>query len=325
MKVAIISDLHIGQTLYRNTEDGLNKYELLGYEILEKYTDACLNADLVIVCGDIFHTPNPSIMAINAFNKMYDTLSEAGIKVASILGNHDFNMIQAKHGISSVSAVADCVDFYTHIFAYDDVRFYFVPWTFDKEQKEKYEKSIKLDKNSSNVLIAHGTTETYMNKFNSNIQFDISDEFIKQFNFAFIGHVHDYAKYNIGDTQVYSVGSMINYAANKLTTGILWFDTETLKITQQIINTPYTEKITTDDLNTIEIKENNIYKIMYTGDVEKIDNDTYTEIKKKALAVTLELPEEKQEESAEDFESDFMAWLRSNYADKVELFEKMKQ
>lgn len=327
MKVAVISDLHIGQTLYRNTDDGLNKYEAILYDKLDEYVEECKKADVVIICGDVFHVPNPSIIAINKFNEMYNTLVDNCSDVSIILGNHDFNLQQAKHNTSSVSALTDfCIDFNTSSIQYDDVVFHFVPWSFSAEQKKEFEEQVlkNLDKQKYNVLIAHGTTETYMNQFNVNIAFDIPDEFIKHFDLAFIGHVHEFKEYKVGKTKTFSVGSIINPTATKCDTGIIWFDTLTKKITRQHIDTPYTEKITTDDISDIEVK-NNIYKITYTGDVNKIDDEKFNELKKKALAVSLELPNEDIEESDENFESDFMTWLQDNYSDKVDLFKKISE
>ena len=83
MKIAIISDLHLGFRQYGSMDrenDFYNQFHKVCDEI-----NKC-NSDIVIIAGDLFDKPNPSPAAINAYRDGISKLN-ADI-VCSIKGNH---------------------------------------------------------------------------------------------------------------------------------------------------------------------------------------------------------------------------------------------
>lgn len=83
MKIAIISDLHLGFRQYGSLErenDFYSHFEKVCKEISKH------NPNIVIIGGDLFHTPNPTPAAINAYREGIGNLKTDMICV--IKGNH---------------------------------------------------------------------------------------------------------------------------------------------------------------------------------------------------------------------------------------------
>lgn len=95
MKVLICGDVHLGAGYSFGSpekETGINT-RLLDYE--KTLSDIVINAinssiDLFIFLGDIFETRSPSAQQIVVFYKQIKKLSDAGIPVFIIMGNHDY-------------------------------------------------------------------------------------------------------------------------------------------------------------------------------------------------------------------------------------------
>ena len=94
MRFAHLSDLHLGYRAGdKNTpgevnlreEDGYTAYQALITNILES------DVDFVVISGDTFHTPKPSVRAILEAQEGLRRLAAARIPVRLIAGNHDVN------------------------------------------------------------------------------------------------------------------------------------------------------------------------------------------------------------------------------------------
>jgi DNA repair exonuclease SbcCD nuclease subunit len=83
MKIAVISDLHLGKRQYGIIARELDFYKQLD-RVVNKIND--LKCDLVIIAGDIFDTPNPSPQSISEYNKSINKLECDNI--VAIKGNH---------------------------------------------------------------------------------------------------------------------------------------------------------------------------------------------------------------------------------------------
>ena len=83
MKIAVISDLHLGKRQYGLFNRELDFYNQLN-RVINKIND--LKCDLVIIAGDIFDTPNPSPKSISEYNKNINKLECNNI--VAIKGNH---------------------------------------------------------------------------------------------------------------------------------------------------------------------------------------------------------------------------------------------
>ena len=90
MKLAIWSDLHIGKRMYRTDENNYNKYEQIGYKVLMHNVNVIKKfcPDLVINAGDVFDTPNPSVLAMNKYFQAQKSFADANISgTAKVFGN----------------------------------------------------------------------------------------------------------------------------------------------------------------------------------------------------------------------------------------------
>lgn len=104
MKIAVISDLHLGNRQY-----GLRTRELDFYNQLDKVVDKIntLKCDLLIIAGDLFDNPNPSPESISRYNRSIKNLN---CEVVTIKGNH--TMILRKNHYPVDNLVAEAHDNY---------------------------------------------------------------------------------------------------------------------------------------------------------------------------------------------------------------------
>ena len=105
MKLAIVSDLHVGKKQYRTDENNYNKYEQIGYRALRDYLNIIKKEkpDLVINAGDTFETANPSVLAMTNYFNFMRQLEK--FPTMTILGNHDFNFANRRSGCSAVGMI----------------------------------------------------------------------------------------------------------------------------------------------------------------------------------------------------------------------------
>ena len=87
MKIVHTSDWHIGQNFYRyGREEEFRHFFCRLRNILQEETP-----DALIVAGDIFDVPSPSISAIRLYNEEMIKIAgeNPGMCMAVIAGNHD--------------------------------------------------------------------------------------------------------------------------------------------------------------------------------------------------------------------------------------------
>ena len=91
MLISHISDIHLGYSQFN-----LQEREEDIYEVFEEAIDKSISehAELVILAGDIFHTPRPNGSSIIKLANELKKLKEKSIPVYFILGEHDINRMQ---------------------------------------------------------------------------------------------------------------------------------------------------------------------------------------------------------------------------------------
>jgi len=335
MKLAIISDLHLGKRMYRTDENGINKYENIGYRVFDEYIDNIIseNPDLIINAGDIFETANPSILAMNKYVLGQKRLKN--IPTMTILGNHDF-AFNNKNNNCSAAAMAS----HTYFADYDiktveleGILFVMMPYLYAKKEAiaEYFEKCKILTESSScekKILVTHGVTDKYAkDSLISDPYMQFSDEFINMFDLVIIGHIHTPYDYVQNGTLVISPGAMIDYQAYVDRTGPIYLDTDTMEFTKKKIRTPHIikKKCTEDDINDILSNvDENIYHITYRGDTNKIDNDLFIQAKNICVNLVIDvdnIDENEAEDSSIDTSLNFLDWVNKNYSDYVEIFK----
>src|SRR5438046_9021190 len=93
LRIAHLADTHIGMENYGriNPETGLNQRLHDFLNSLDQALDAAVEAgvDLVVFAGDIYKTRDPTPTHQREFAKRVHALTQAGIKVVLVAGNHD--------------------------------------------------------------------------------------------------------------------------------------------------------------------------------------------------------------------------------------------
>lgn len=86
MKIAVITDIHLGYRQYKLEE---RKQDF--YDTFQKAIDLIIknDVDLVLNCGDTFDKAHESAETIDEFRKGLKKLKEHNIKMIAILGNHE--------------------------------------------------------------------------------------------------------------------------------------------------------------------------------------------------------------------------------------------
>lgn len=93
VKIIHTADLHLGIGLYEFYETSnllQQRFQdfVKNFEFIKDYAISS-NADFVIVAGDVFHHPRPSVQAYNEFSRIVGEILKEEIKVIVVLGNHD--------------------------------------------------------------------------------------------------------------------------------------------------------------------------------------------------------------------------------------------
>lgn len=177
MKIIHTGDWHIGKIVneFSMIEDQRYILNSLIELIKEEKPDA------LVIAGDIYDRSIPPVEAVELLNEVFSrVLIEDKVKIIAISGNHDSaerlsfgSCILRKQGLYISGVLGDEIDKVTLKDEYGDVNFYIIPYTDPAVIRKKYDnKEIKnhndamkflidiiessMDKNSRNVLIAHG-------------------------------------------------------------------------------------------------------------------------------------------------------------------------
>ena len=198
MLISHVSDIHLGYSQFN-----LQEREEDIYEVFEEVIDKSISehADIVILAGDIFHTPRPSGSSIIKLANELKKLKEKSIPVCFILGEHDINRMQDV----PVPYVFHNLRLATRLKENQPLRHRNITiFGFDKERKsniqnllEQFQITQELAKrqkedagepNNKNILVLHqGLTD--FNKFAGELN---STDLPKAFDYYAMGHYHDH-------------------------------------------------------------------------------------------------------------------------------------
>ena len=337
MKLAIISDCHIGKRQYRTDENNYNRFEWLGYQALNENVDIILKEkpDLLINAGDSFETPNPSVLAItnysNAMNKLRD------IPTMTILGNHDFSFANMNNKCSAVSITDHTyfADYKIKTVELEGILFVMMPYIYGKSEviKDYLEECEQIASQSTcnkKILVTHGVTEKYYKDSFISDPIMLSDKLIEKFSLVIIGHIHTPFDYYQGKTLVISPGAMIDYQAHEDHTGPIFLDTDTMKFKKVKIKTPHIIKLNCNAENINECLSKvteDIYKITYDGDLKAINDDLFITAKNMAvnLIIDIVLHESEIDASTSSIALNVYDWVTENHSEYKNIFINAKE
>lgn len=193
MKIAVLSDTHLGRRNFRKASRILNDIERIGYEQFEKcIKDIIKNKpDLFVFTGDLFHYSSPSDYSIQQAIKTLKLLEEAQIPSRIIAGNHDYNNKNSKLGFhvfkllessfnedyikfiyenSFSETIEDKskkynLSYLPHIHLSYDENGNLLREKYDEEINKLLEFSRKFSPGDNNILFSHGVINSWVDRF----------------------------------------------------------------------------------------------------------------------------------------------------------------
>ncbi len=240
MKFLHISDLHIGRTVYGYdmTED----QEFILSKII--HTATVEKVDAVFVAGDVYDKSVPSSNAVEVLDKFITDLSEKGIAVYMISGNHDGkerlsfgSRLMSSKGVMIYSNFDGTLKKYTYKDIFGEVNVYMLPFVrpeyvkpyYPDDKIETYDDAVRaiikhadIDRKERNVLIAHqfitnsGAEPVRCESEQINVggidNVDVS--VFDCFDYVALGHIH--SAQSIGRDTVRYAGSPLKYSLSEI-------------------------------------------------------------------------------------------------------------
>lgn len=204
-KLAHLSDLHLQYRSTTKTNDqGINIREVDGYLALAKCVSEIIEerCDAVLVAGDIFHGPNPSIRAIVFAQKQFRKLADHGVKVYMLGGNHD--TLDVKEDISAAKVLDDgfrgiysTAEPYVKYEVADGIHLHLVSHHLYTLQQDTM-KDVKPLSGEVNIFSTHGSVIDPLLKMKLHAEMSprevvIPDSLIgnPDWNYVLLGHIHE--------------------------------------------------------------------------------------------------------------------------------------
>ena len=211
MKLIHLSDLHIGKRV--NEFSMIEDQRFILSQILEIIREE--KPDAVLIAGDVYDLPQPSVEAMLLLDSFLDQLSSLEIQTMMISGNHDSAERVAFGSKLMVSHMHTCpaYDGMTHKVTLSDsngeVDFYMLPFVkpvtvrsiFPEEEIVDYTGAIKsaiahmnVDPKKRNVLIAHqfvtGATRCDSEEISIGGLDNVDASVFDSFDYVALGHIH---------------------------------------------------------------------------------------------------------------------------------------
>jgi exonuclease SbcD len=195
MLISHISDIHLGYSQFNLLERENDIYDAFEEAVNRSISE---HADLVILAGDIFHSPRPSGTSIVKLADELKKFREASIPVYFILGEHDMSRIKDTpvpylfHNMKLARLLEDNQPIRAGalaIFGFNKERRSNIETLLQKLQvAEKLAKQQKESYDSRNILVLHqGLVE--FNKFAGELS---RNNLPKGFDYYAMGHYHDH-------------------------------------------------------------------------------------------------------------------------------------
>lgn len=198
MLISHISDIHLGYSQFNLLEREQDIYDAFEEAVNKSISE---HAELVILAGDIFHTPRPGGSSIIELANELKKLKEASIPVYFILGEHDINRIKEV----PVPYLFNNLKLANRLEENQPIRQGVITlFGFDKERRSSIEsllqrfhlseqlamqyKELYGSKNNKNILVLHQGLVDF-NKFAGELN---SADLPKGFDYYAMGHYHDH-------------------------------------------------------------------------------------------------------------------------------------
>lgn len=275
MKILFVGDPHLdSRTPISRADDyaeaSLNKLEKILAIAKTKQVDT------VIFAGDMFDKDryDPPLSYMNKVLAVLGEYSRVGIRVYSVIGNHDLKHNKMEYFQNSPLNILFQADVVKHLVKeeQDNVALYGLDFT----ERDKIVDLVKdLDPNKLNILTMHYATD-------NTIPYEsIGRDELQGFHIVMSGHDHNYYPHNTDSLPiVLRPGSMIRRTKDKYnlerTPFVYYFDTETSELDMIPISDKRAENIFIAEVFNPEL--GNMF-----GDINSLFNETY--FKKEILSL----------------------------------------
>jgi DNA repair exonuclease SbcCD nuclease subunit len=197
-----MADSHLGFSSYsRLDQHGQNRIEEMVYAGFDQAVDKIieLRPDAVIHAGDVFHHVRPKIKPLVVFQKGLERLTDKGIPVIVISGNHDapksYSLTSPFRLFDRMRDVHIAQRYQYERFEVGDSSFHCIP--FCLEPQDYLAEFEKIERSGRDVLIMHGLVESLKTKRMRSVgEHELKDSLLKSdFDYIALGHFH-------GQTQI---------------------------------------------------------------------------------------------------------------------------
>lgn len=235
MKFLHISDLHFGKSLHEISLAEDDQKELKN-KLVEKAKE--LQVQAVVIAGDIYDRSNPSDKAVELFDKLVSELSESGIAVIAVAGNHDSGQklgfassVLEKGNVYIAGVPTREIKHITLNDEYGEITFWLMPYVYpqkvrlllEREDIADFDDAVRyliaeqnIDYSKRNVMVCHQNVTRngeYAEKSGSESMVGglggIEYTAFENFDYTALGHIHK-SQY-IGKKNIRYAGSPLCY------------------------------------------------------------------------------------------------------------------
>jgi exonuclease SbcD len=200
LRIIHVADTHIGYSAYRKVEEnGFNQREMDVYRVFKEFVDQALEIrpDVILHSGDLFDSVRPTNRALSFALDQIIRISEAGIPLVVIAGNHCTPRLRET---GSVFRLFDHLQNVYPIYRGDyqkieigDLVVHAVPHSDEETFKVQLEKMKASSDHRYNVAMMHagivGFSVFKMNEFNEHL---VPSSYLREdFDYIALGHFHE--------------------------------------------------------------------------------------------------------------------------------------
>ncbi len=232
MKFIHLSDLHLGKRV--NAFSMIDDQKDIVKKILKVIKEE--KPDAVLIAGDIYDKPVPSVEAVELFDDFLKQLSRQKLQVFIISGNHDSpermafaaELIEAS-GIHIAPVYGGKVEPVSLRDAYGTVNIYMLPFikpvhvrsVFPEEKAESYTEALdvaishmEVDKEERNILLTHqfvtGAVRSESEEISVGGSDNVDASVFSAFDYVALGHIH--GPQHVGRETIRYCGTPLKYS-----------------------------------------------------------------------------------------------------------------
>lgn len=343
MRFGILPDCHLGIARFRKMLHLQNAYSLINNMVFDQamniFKDPANRVDAAISPGDLFDSPDPSVMSNKIAKRAFNGLGRPSFIIG---GNHDYSQRDAAvechpfdllDGNYGGEGHIELVYREAKVFDLEDCELTMIPYkclnpdTF----KSVYRGKLRSKKKTS-ILVIHGYVD--LDGKSEAPEYALPKEVAANYHLVVCGHVHMPYFSKTKSTCILTPGSLM--PSTKATSqtqrpSVYIYDTETRKLeTIELTLSPKVIEIATDDINaSLESianrgYSNDLYFVRYNGKMQDVDEGLYRMAVQSCLNLALQTNE------IPDFNNvtlkkvpDFWTFVKENHAEWYEEFKNV--